>query len=384
MTGKNLFQIGSGWFPERKGGAENVFYSLFQGLHREGFRVRGVVPSSSDVAAETTGAIRSFETDGVTLPRRAILIRSAAGQSFADAKPDIVASHFALYCLPLLDRIAGLPHVVHFHGPWATESASQGSGSLSVGLKRGIEKLVYRRSSHLIVLSRAFASVLEREYRISPERIRLVPGGVDCDRFDLSMSRADASETLGWDASRPTVLTVRRLVRRMGLDRLIDAVAMLRQRSSGGVRDIVLHIAGTGPERETLEEQVVSRGLAGSVVFDGFISDERLPLAFRAADLTVVPSTALEGFGLVAAESLAAGTPVLTTPIGGLPEVVSGLSDQMILAGADVESIAEGLQGFMDGSLRLPDKHACCAFARQTYDWTIIVPKIAHIYRGLC
>jgi len=381
MTDANVFQIGSGWFPELKGGAENVFYHLFRGLGREGFAVRGVVPSASDVARETGGMMHGFAAQGRSWPRRAMAIRHSARDSFSTAAPHLIASHFALYSLPLLDRIADVPLVVHFHGPWAMESSSEGAGIISVGAKKAIERAVYRRAQRIVVLSAAFGKILQEQYRIRDAIIRFVPGGVDCDRFMLSMSRGAAREALGWEPDRPVVFAARRLVRRMGLDRLVDAMAILRRAGGYGRADAVLHIAGSGPERANLAAQAAALGLSDTVRFEGFVPDDQLPLAYRAADVTLVPTAELEGFGLVAAESLAAGTPVLVTPVGGLPEVVSGLSGAMVLEGADAGAIAAGIAAALAEPSLLPDAEACRCYARGHFDWSVVIPQIAAVYR---
>jgi glycosyltransferase involved in cell wall biosynthesis len=119
------------------------------------------------------------------------------------------------------------------------------------------------------------------------------------------------------------------------------------------------------------------------VCFDGCLADELLPLAYRAADITLVPSAELEGFGLVAIESLAAGTPVLVAPIGGLPEVVSGLSGNMILQGADAKSVATGIMSALSDVAFLPDSEACRSYARSNFDWSVVTPQIAAIYREI-
>ena len=203
--------------------------------------------------------------------------------------------------------------------------------------------------------------------------VRRVPGGIDCDRFDRAETRQEARRLLGWDPDRPAIFTARRLVRRMGLDQLVEAVAAVRGKPGG--RDIVLHIAGSGPARPELERQVAELGLTDAVRLHGFVPDEDLALAYRAADLTLVPTAALEGFGLVAAESLAAGTPVMVTPIGGLPEVVSGLSPACVLAGVDSASIADGLLEFLRDPAILPDGRACSEFARRRYNWPVVISE---------
>ena len=125
-------------------------------------------------------------------------------------------------------------------------------------------------------------------------------------------------------------MTVRRLARRMGLENFIDAVDQLRKKEPS----ILAVLAGTGPLANELAALVEQKQLQEHVKLAGFVPDADLPLAYRAADLSVVPSIALEGFGLIVLESLAAGTPVVVTPVGGLPEVVSGLFPELILEGS--------------------------------------------------
>jgi glycosyltransferase involved in cell wall biosynthesis len=96
--------------------------------------------------------------------------------------------------------------------------------------------------------------------------------------------------------------------------------------------------------------------------------------------LSIVPTVALEGFGLVAAESLAAGTPVFVTPVGGLPEVVSGLSTDLVLSGSDVGSLAEGLEAALGGELILPDAETCQNHVRVRYDWPVVAARVQEVY----
>jgi glycosyltransferase involved in cell wall biosynthesis len=196
---------------------------------------------------------------------------------------------------------------------------------------------------------------LSEEYGIPDERIRVISGGVDTQRFNPAATRMEAREQLGWPPSRPIVLCIRRLVWRMGLHDLIDAVQRLRSQ----VRDVLVLVGGSGPLADSLQERVRSLGLQEHVKLLGHVPDELLPLAYRAADLSIVPSVALEGFGLVAAESLAAGTPVLVTPVGGLPEVVGELSPNLILPHTGPEALAEGLAAALLGKLRLPSAQSC-------------------------
>ncbi|WP_377807373.1 glycosyltransferase family 4 protein [Azospirillum sp. A29] len=378
MREASVLQLGLGWFPETHGGAENMFYNLARHLPQQGIAFSGLVLGTVSETLDNGARIASFAPPSATLPRRMVAARTAIAEALRRQAPDLVASHFALNTVGALPALRNRPMVVHFHGPWALESAAEGAGPLAVRLKFMVERLVYHRAARFIVLSRSFATVLAERYGVPPERIHRVPGGVDADRYDLPDSRQRARARLGWPPGRPTVLTVRRLVKRMGLTALVDSMAELRRR----VPDVLLVVAGRGPEAAALQDRIGALGLEENVRLLGFVPDAHLPLAYRAADLCVMPSQALEGFGLTALESLAAGTPVMVTPVGGLPEVVEGLDGDLVLAGTDARSIGIGLAEALTGVRRLPSGDACRALVRSRFDWPVIAARTAAVYRG--
>ncbi len=102
-----------------------------------------------------------------------------------------------------------------------------------------------------------------------------------------------------------------------------------------------------------------------------------MPVAYQAADLTVVPSQSLEGFGLILLESLACGTPVLCTPVGGMPEILANFSPQLITDSTDTEAIALRLEALLSGQLSMPSRTACRDYASTYFNW----PKIAQQVR---
>src|SRR6185437_17166875 len=121
-------------------------------------------------------------------------------------------------------------------------------------------------------------------------------------------------------------------------------------------------------------------GLTDNVRLLGFLPDAQLPAAYRAADVTVVPTVSLEGFGLIVVESLAAGTPCLVTPVGGLPEAVSGLSRALVLRSTGAEAIADGLGDALTGKMALPAARECAEFARRNFDWPVIAERVRLVY----
>lgn len=369
-------QLGLGWFPECPGGLERFYFELLKALPAVGVESFGSVIGSSMLANETHGRVCAFASPASSLPARLIAARAAVRDSIRRHRPDLVVSHFALYTFPALASLKGLPLVVHFQGPWAEESRSEGAGRLSCLGKRILERAVYRRAGRLICLSAAFGDILFRDYGISRDRIRVVPAAIDVDRFAISETREDARRSLGWPTDRPIVFCVRRLVRRMGLENLVEAAALLRTR----LPDALILIAGRGAMTEVLRRQITAAGLQDSVKLLGFVPDSDLPRAYRGADLTIVPSVSLEGFGLVAAESLAAGTPAMVTPVGGLPDVVSGLGSQWVLPGTSAPELADGMTGFLKGQLAASPPEACADYARNNFGWPIIGRRVRSVY----
>ncbi len=372
-------QTGIRWPGPGSGGLDRVFFDLLNALPDCGVEVRGLVAGPADVAAATDGRIRAFAAADANFLQRAMGAREKISRLIDAGDVDLVAAHFALHISMALDRLRGLPLVMHFHGPWAEESRFEGQGWASVTAKRAVEKLAYRRADRFIVLSNAFAAILRRRYGVAGENIRVVPGSVDLSRFNTGLTRIEARRALGWPTDRAVLLAVRRLTERMGLDLLIKAMESIAR----AVPEAQLLIAGEGRLKARLLRQIDEAGLAHRVRLLGFVSDGDLPLAYRAADINVVPSVALEGFGLTAAEALAAGTPSMVTGVGGLPEVVADLSPDLVFPSGDADGLADALIRALRGELHLPDAASCEAYAASRFSRALAASRTAAVYREL-
>lgn len=376
----STLQIGLGSTGLVAGGAERVFADLAAYLPACGVKFCGAVVSApAGQVGATNSSQYAFAPPGAGIKTRMLGARRLLRELLASRSFDLVGSHFALYSLPALDAIRKVPFVVHFHGPWAAESLQEGSGAAAARAKYFLERLVYGQADRLIVLSKAFSEVLVKDYGIPEQKIRIVSGAVDTKRFAVAESKIEARRALGWPEDRPILISVRRLAHRMGLDLLIDAMPAIVAKYP----DVLLYIGGTGSLRESLERRAVELNLTNHVRFLGFVKDDELPLAYRAADFNVVPTRAWEGFGLVAAEAVAAGTPSLVTPVGGLPEVIAPLSSDLIFRSVSTGDIADGLIQALSGSISLPDSAACRAFATKYFSAEIMATRTAAVYREL-
>jgi glycosyltransferase involved in cell wall biosynthesis len=367
-----------GWFPEQAGGLNRFYYDCTRYMPQVGVEIRGLVAGSVSILHGSSSQIEAFAPLNSSLTQRWRGARQAVHRVLTDEEYPLVVSHFALYTFPVLDQLGGRPLVMHFHGPWALEGRVEGGKTIANWFKGALEQTVYRRAGSFIVLSEAFRNILYQEYGVPLERIYVIPGGVDAERFDTTLFCNQARAKLGWPQDRPIILAVRRLAHRMGLENLIAAVDKVRKRYP----DVLLLIAGKGVLRSTLQVQIEELELSEHVRLLGFVSDQQLGLAYRAADFSVVPTVALEGFGLIVVESLAAGTPVLGTPVGGIPEILRPFSEDLVLEGSTADQLAQGILEALSGQRKLPSSQECEAYVRAHYTWPVIARRIKSIYQS--
>ncbi len=150
---------------------------------------------------------------------------------------------------------------------------------------------------------------------VPADRVHAFARGVDRERF-VPGDRALAKRTLGLDPGTPLLLWVGRMVEVKDLDLLLAALASIADRAWQ------FALVGDGPLRSSLEAAVARRGLSARVRFAGPTPHADLPVWYRAASLTVLSSRS-EGTPNVLIESVACGTPFISTSVGSVPHMVS-------------------------------------------------------------
>ena len=369
-----LLLSGNSW--EGTGGLERYFRDVALGLSARGSSVTCLV------TGDGLDSSMPVEVRGLGSPTASLLYRMR--RAYVEARrvahrADVFNAHFAPYALgpALALRSTGVPTVCHFHGPWAWEGWVEHRGRARFWAKRVLERLLYRRATAFVTLSAAFKSFLVEHYGVDPRLVHVVPSGVDLERFRPGRSRSAARSHLGLPTDRPIVLAVRRLVRRTGLDLLLEAVRdMVRVRP-----DLLVLIGGQGPLRKELEVRAQTLGLGANVRLLGLIPDEYLPEYYRAADVVVVPSLALEGFGLVTLEALSCGTPVVGTPVGGTSEILSGLEGRLLTSDVSPPALADGLLAVLGKADWVPDLARCREFVETRYAWPRILETLEGVFQ---
>ncbi|MDO9542469.1 MAG: glycosyltransferase family 4 protein, partial [Kiritimatiellia bacterium] len=206
-----------------------------------------------------------------------------------------------------------------------------------------IERWTIRRSSSITVESQFMKERVISNHRIPQERIHVVPAAADITRFKPCPDKKSLRVQMRLPGDRVILFTVRNLVPRMGLENLIKAVAEIEKMHP----HLLVIIGGAGPLRQSLEQLIGTLKLESKVILKGFIPENDLAAWYQCADLVVMPTYALEGFGLVTVEALACGTPVLGTPVGATPEILGQIDSRLISKGNDAHSIAEALTNIL-------------------------------------
>jgi len=236
-----------------------------------------------------------------------------------DLQYDLVFSHYWLsgWVGETLKRWWNIPHVTMFHTLGAVKK-SIGIGEDEPELRLETERHLARNCHHVIATTGKEKDDLVWRYGASPERIGVVPCGVNLDLFQ-PMNKEKAKRQLGFGDDK-IILFVGRIEPLKGIDQLLRAMAYLQN----GQRPRLVIIGGDDHsqyEMERLRRLTWRLGIGGSVSFLGLMKHEKLPYFYSAADVCVIPSY-YESFGLVALESIACGTPVVATNVGDLRSII--------------------------------------------------------------
>ena len=226
------------------------------------------------------------------------------------------------------------------------------------------ERISLQRAASVLVLSEFSRGLIETDHPEIADRISQVSGGVDIDRFDPGDGLLPARQRLGIRSDGMLLVTARRLEPRMGLEQLLSAVRIARE---DGL-DLRLAVIGSGSLERSLQALAVDLGIGDVVDLRGRVPDAELIDWYRAADLFVLPTIAYEGFGMVTVEALAAGVPVVGTPVGATPELLAPLDERLIAGTADAAGLAAAIRNVLPVA-REELRAACRAYACAEFAW---------------
>ncbi len=254
--------------------------------------------------------------------------------------------------------------VTTYHGVYNARSA----------LKRWYNG-VMARGDRVIANSHFTAAHVAAEHGVGPERLRVIPRGVDLARFDPAAVGADrvAGMRASWGAAAEdfVALLPARLTRWKGQGVAIEALAALLRDQQGRSERVRLVLLGDAQGRQAYVDELraaaVRSGLDGRVVFGAHTSD--MPAALLASDVVLAPSTEPEAFGRVAAEAQCMGRLVIASDHGGARETVDPAVAGWRVTPGDPRALAAGLfeAVALDVSMRGALEKEALARARKLY-----------------
>lgn len=251
------------------------------------------------------------------------------------------------------------------------------------------EQKVMDLSTHIIAATPAEEEQLTSLYHVDPEKIKIIPPGVDCSHF-YPIPADEAKAAIGIPTDSQMILFVGRIEPLKGVDTLIRAIALMREDCHMSLCSYYLAIIGGDPndipektdsEMKRLKNLCSELGLDEMVVFLGKRDQTTLPYYYSAAEMLVMPSF-YESFGMVALESMACGTPVVASHTGGLAHLVQNGINGFTVPGGDVKGLAKRLnQLIVDPELRSRIGQQAAEYAK-TYSWENITERIKLQYNS--
>jgi glycosyltransferase involved in cell wall biosynthesis len=209
-----------------------------------------------------------------------------------------------------------------------------------------------------------------------------IPAGVDINRFAPAANKQHVRKQLGLPTNSVIFFTLRNLMPRMGLEQLIEAVSLLKEKKKTEHNPVILYIGGKGPLYKRLREKITDSGLDDDIKMVGFISDEELPAYYQAVDFFVLPTEDLEGFGIVTIEALACNTPVIATPVGATPEILEHTGG-FLTQSTEPEELASVMDYAAEKRQQILGKWDSRSVIEAKYSWAVIGKRIETLFTDM-
>ena len=257
-----------------------------------------------------------------------------------EASVDVLYVHSPECCLPFLFYNRNIPVIFHQHGsanPVVRSKYAFGRNRLFQGIFDSISKLIYKKVDWIIAIDRlCLAQAVQNG---AGNKTSLLLNAIDTVQFKPNTAaRAETRNHLGIEKDCCAILFVGRLEKPKGAGYLLECIPFLK---SVGL-NFHIYLAGDGSYKKHFENYVVRNRFETQVTFLGQVSHNELPLYYNMADILVLPSE-MEGIPMVILESLACGTPVVASNVGGIPDLIVNGNNGIILDDLNPERLASAI-----------------------------------------
>ncbi len=224
---------------------------------------------------------------------------------------------------------------------------------------------------HIVAPSESIKSMLAEDYGIT-DQVTIIPTGIDPEPF-LNADGQPLRRERGWQDNK-VLVSVGRLAPEKNWGTLLEAAALVMKQDP----QVRLVLVGDGDEREALEDQAAELGVADRVEFTGKVTFDDIPRYLKAADLFCFASIS-ETQGVVTAEAMAAGLPIVAVDASGTSDVVTN-GQEGLLTENDSQALAQGILRLLaDEDLRHRFKETAVKTA-QSLDLKLQAQKLVGVY----
>lgn len=279
---------------------------------------------------------------------------------------DLIHAHHPIAALAMKTAFPDTPVLQTIHSSYERELILNGrieEGGAEHRFLLSIYRELEAKTSQLITVSEAFRRYMD-PYIEHAERVKIMPNGYDERRF----------KPVSHENEVPQLMAVCRLVPAKGLDVLLQACALLKQRNC----TYVLHIIGDGPSRQELEQLAEQLGVYDDTIFYGYTlhPEEFMPFF----DIFVLPSRA-EAFGSVFAEAALCCLALVGTSVGGVPEQIEHGVNGLLVPPDDPAALADALEQVIgDPAYRYELARTACEKAKSHYSLNRVATELKRMY----
>jgi glycosyltransferase involved in cell wall biosynthesis len=260
------------------------------------------------------------------------------------------------------------PLVMSFHTHLMEMARFYGYGVFE-GTLWALHRLAYGYSDRVLVTSKRMAEDLDAHGIANPWIWRR---GVDVERFSPDYASDDMRSRLTDNQPDRTILLS---VGRLAPEKQVEQI----RHTLECVPNVHLAIIGDGPHRKHLES--VYAGYP--VTFVGYMTGHDLSVAYASADLFVFPSSSIETFGLVAAEAMASGTPVVASRVGGMPEIIVDGQNGYLFDENDTATMTQRVRELVENPAKREQFGIEARQTMQSLGWTAIMDELFVLYREM-
>jgi len=228
-------------------------------------------------------------------------------------------------------------------------------------------RAVFEHANELIIGSQSFAAEVHENHGVPIERLRIIPGAIDVERFKPRTGRC-----IGDIARRAVLLYHGRVDRRKGILELIDAVDILHRQ---GVK-LRLIVSGIGPDLDTAQAASTERSLDHIIEFSEYVDYDAVAEVYRRADLFVSPTWS-EGFSNTILEAMASGLPIVASRSVGVVDCLTDEENALFHVVHDVGGLASQIRRLIDDpSLRQRLAQNALAEVQEKYQWPLVARQL--------